>query len=79
MRFNQIVASGLTLLSSTVVAHPGHDITAELAERREFLSTRPEELRSATLSAEMPCWKQLGLRVSVLHNMLAREQVLTQL
>lgn len=38
MRFTQTVLSGLTLLSS-VSAHPGHDISQEIAERREFLSS----------------------------------------
>ncbi|KAI1502217.1 aromatic compound dioxygenase [Biscogniauxia marginata] len=39
MRFIQTVASGLALLSSSVIAHPGHDLTQEIAERREFLSS----------------------------------------
>ncbi|KAH6657469.1 Intradiol ring-cleavage dioxygenase [Truncatella angustata] len=39
MRFAQTVVSGLTLLSSSVLAHPGHDVTQEIAERREFLSS----------------------------------------
>ncbi|KAK9772182.1 putative Intradiol ring-cleavage dioxygenase [Seiridium cardinale] len=39
MRFTQTVVSGLTLLSSSVFAHPGHDLTQEIAERREFLSS----------------------------------------
>ncbi|KAJ9145299.1 Aromatic compound dioxygenase [Pleurostoma richardsiae] len=39
MRFNQIVASGLSLLTSSVLAHPGHDLTQEIAERREFLGS----------------------------------------
>ncbi|KAI0130428.1 Intradiol ring-cleavage dioxygenase [Xylariales sp. AK1849] len=34
-----VVVSGLALLSSTVIAHPGHDLTQEIAERRDFLST----------------------------------------
>ncbi|KAL1595172.1 hypothetical protein SLS60_009860 [Paraconiothyrium brasiliense] len=38
MRFTQTVLSGLTLLSA-VSAHPGHDLTQEIAERREFLSS----------------------------------------
>ncbi|KAI5918084.1 aromatic compound dioxygenase [Camillea tinctor] len=33
------VVSGLALLSSSVVAHPGHDLTQEIAERREFLNS----------------------------------------
>ncbi|KAK1487213.1 hypothetical protein CCUS01_03557 [Colletotrichum cuscutae] len=37
MRFST-VASGLALLSGAV-AHPGHDLTKEIAERRAFLST----------------------------------------
>jgi hypothetical protein len=39
MRFTKTVVSGLTLLSSSVLAHPGHDLTQEIAERREFLSS----------------------------------------
>lgn len=39
MRFTQTVVSGLAFLSSSVLAHPGHDLTHEIAERREFLST----------------------------------------
>lgn len=38
MRFTQTVVSGLTLLS-TSFAHPGHDLTAEILERREFLDS----------------------------------------
>ncbi|KAJ4303689.1 hypothetical protein N0V90_002590 [Kalmusia sp. IMI 367209] len=38
MRFTQTIVSGLTLLS-TSFAHPGHDLTQEIAERREFLSS----------------------------------------
>lgn len=39
MRFTQTVASGLALLSSGVIAHPGHDLTQEIAERRAFLGS----------------------------------------
>ncbi|KAI0601080.1 aromatic compound dioxygenase [Biscogniauxia sp. FL1348] len=39
MHFIQTVVSGLALLSSSVTAHPGHDLTQEIAERREFLSS----------------------------------------
>ncbi|KAI1631627.1 aromatic compound dioxygenase [Biscogniauxia mediterranea] len=39
MYFTQTVVSGLALLSSSVIAHPGHDLTQEIAERREFLSS----------------------------------------
>lgn len=39
MRFAQTVASGLALLSSGVIAHPGHDLTQEIAERRAFLGS----------------------------------------
>ncbi|KAI0126913.1 Intradiol ring-cleavage dioxygenase-like protein [Xylariales sp. AK1849] len=41
MRFPQVIASGLALLlSSAVLAHPGHDVTKEVAERRKFLSSQ---------------------------------------
>ncbi|KAJ4347281.1 uncharacterized protein N0V89_011221 [Didymosphaeria variabile] len=39
MRFTQTVLSGLTFLSA-VSAHPGHDLTQEIAERREFLGSQ---------------------------------------
>lgn len=32
------VVSALILLASTTVAHPGHDISLEVAERRDFLN-----------------------------------------
>lgn len=38
MRFNSVVLPGLALLSS-VLAHPGHDLTQEIAERRAYLSS----------------------------------------
>lgn len=38
MLFAYTVLSGLTLLSS-VSAHPGHDLTQEIAERRDFLGS----------------------------------------
>ncbi|KAI0529996.1 aromatic compound dioxygenase [Xylaria digitata] len=39
MRFTQSLISGLTLLSGSALAHPGHDLTQEIAERREFLGS----------------------------------------
>lgn len=39
MRFTTSVVSGLVLLAGSAVAHPGHDITQEIKERRDFLST----------------------------------------
>ncbi|OTA55934.1 aromatic compound dioxygenase [Hypoxylon sp. EC38] len=39
MRFTSSVVSGLVLLASSAVAHPGHDISHEIKERREFLSS----------------------------------------
>ncbi|KAI1382716.1 aromatic compound dioxygenase [Hypoxylon trugodes] len=39
MRFASSVVSGLALLAGSVVAHPGHDLTQEIKERREFLSS----------------------------------------
>ncbi|KAI1853982.1 hypothetical protein JX265_003695 [Neoarthrinium moseri] len=38
MRFITTAVSGLALLSSSAVAHPGHDLTQEIAERRSFLN-----------------------------------------
>ncbi|EMR70803.1 putative extracellular dioxygenase protein [Eutypa lata UCREL1] len=38
MRFNSL-ASGLAVLSGLASAHPGHDLTQEIAERREFLGS----------------------------------------
>ncbi|KAH9904220.1 aromatic compound dioxygenase [Xylariomycetidae sp. FL2044] len=39
MRFaTTVVASGLALMSGVAVAHPGHDISGEVAERRAFLA-----------------------------------------
>ncbi|KAH6662955.1 Intradiol ring-cleavage dioxygenase [Plectosphaerella plurivora] len=39
MRFSGPVALALATLSSNVVAHPGHDLTEEIAERRAFLGS----------------------------------------
>ncbi|KAJ3561147.1 hypothetical protein NPX13_g9058 [Xylaria arbuscula] len=39
MRFTQSFASGLALFSASAVAHPGHDLTQEIAERRDFLGS----------------------------------------
>ncbi|KAI1121381.1 aromatic compound dioxygenase [Nemania abortiva] len=39
MRFTPSFVSGLALLSGSVLAHPGHDLTQEIAERREFLGS----------------------------------------
>lgn len=38
MRFNSL-ASGLAVLSGLASAHPGHDLTQEIAERRDFLGS----------------------------------------
>ncbi|KAI1373972.1 aromatic compound dioxygenase [Hypoxylon crocopeplum] len=39
MRFASSVISGLALLVGSTVAHPGHDISHEIKERREFLNS----------------------------------------
>ncbi|KAH8659961.1 Intradiol ring-cleavage dioxygenase [Xylariales sp. PMI_506] len=39
MRFTQLVVSGLAVLPSSVLAHPGHDVSIEAAERRQFLGS----------------------------------------
>jgi hypothetical protein len=39
MRFAQAVASSLVLLSSHVLAHPGHDVSQEIAARQNYLSS----------------------------------------
>ncbi|KAI0970594.1 aromatic compound dioxygenase [Xylaria arbuscula] len=39
MRFSQSFISSLALLSGPALAHPGHDLTKEIAERREFLGS----------------------------------------
>ncbi|KAI0892755.1 aromatic compound dioxygenase [Annulohypoxylon nitens] len=39
MRFNNYVVPGLAILSGPVLAHPGHDISHEILERREFLNS----------------------------------------
>ncbi|OTB00563.1 hypothetical protein M426DRAFT_235203 [Hypoxylon sp. CI-4A] len=39
MHFSSSVIPSLALLAASVVAHPGHDLTQEIKERREFLST----------------------------------------
>lgn len=39
MRFTQSFASGLALFSTSAIAHPGHDLTQEIAERRDFLGS----------------------------------------
>lgn len=36
------------LASSAVIAHPGHDVTEEAAERAEFFKRNPKTLRSCT-------------------------------
>ncbi|KAF3061485.1 hypothetical protein GL218_03676 [Daldinia childiae] len=39
MRFSTSIISGLALLAGSAVAHPGHDISEEVKERREFLGS----------------------------------------
>lgn len=39
MRFAGSVVSGLALLTGFAAAHPGHDLTQEIKERREFLNS----------------------------------------
>ncbi len=39
MRFASSTLLSLALLAGSAVAHPGHDISEEIRERREFLST----------------------------------------
>jgi hypothetical protein len=39
MRFSTSVVSSIALLSGAAVAHPGHDLTQEIAERRAFLGS----------------------------------------
>ncbi|KAI1084210.1 aromatic compound dioxygenase [Whalleya microplaca] len=39
MRFATSVVSGLAFLAGSVVAHPGHDISQEIKERRDYLSS----------------------------------------
>ena len=52
MHFN---AAMLALLFGTVVAHPGHDLTQEMAERRDFLGS----VKRASLSH---CTEKLAAR-----------------
>ncbi|KAI0095366.1 aromatic compound dioxygenase [Daldinia grandis] len=39
MRFSISIVSGLALLAGSAAAHPGHDISQEVKERREFLGS----------------------------------------
>ncbi|KAI0009577.1 aromatic compound dioxygenase [Xylariaceae sp. FL0662B] len=39
MRFATSVVSGLAVLAGSVVAHPGHDISQEIKERRDYLAS----------------------------------------
>ncbi|KAI1208505.1 aromatic compound dioxygenase [Annulohypoxylon truncatum] len=39
MKFSSSVVSGLAVLSGPVLAHPGHDVSHEILERREFLNS----------------------------------------
>jgi protocatechuate 3,4-dioxygenase beta subunit len=39
MHFSKAIVSGVALMSSAVLAHPGHDIKQEAAERRAFLNS----------------------------------------
>lgn len=77
MRFTQIVASGLTLLSSTVVAHPGHDMTAELAARREYISSvKRTDLShcSAKLKARGVAKRNVARRSAMLESARAKSE-----
>lgn len=42
MRFTSVLAGALA--STAVMAHPGHDHTAEMLERRQFLQNKPRDL-----------------------------------
>lgn len=42
MRFSTVLAGAFA--STAVMAHPGHDHTAEMLERREFLQNKPRDL-----------------------------------
>lgn len=42
MHFSKLLAGAL--VSTGVMAHPGHDATQEIAERRAFFQNRPRDL-----------------------------------
>ena len=42
MRFSTVLAGALA--SAGIMAHPGHDATQEMAERRAFFENRPRDL-----------------------------------
>jgi len=50
MRFSILAAVTATLLGSSVLAHPGHDIREELAERAEFLKHSKKDLSHCAAS-----------------------------
>lgn len=44
MRFSASLAVAVTLYASSVLAHPGHDDSHEIAERAAFLKTSKRDL-----------------------------------
>ncbi|KAF7586028.1 hypothetical protein BBP40_009662, partial [Aspergillus hancockii] len=66
--------AGLAGLTSVVSAHPGHDITAEAAERATFLKNAP--LRSRSLDQ---CATKLRARGQEKKNIARREQAVKNL
>ncbi|KAI1410365.1 aromatic compound dioxygenase [Hypoxylon sp. FL1857] len=57
MRFTNSVVSALVLLAIPAVAHPGHDISYEIKERREFL----DSVKRANLNHCAPQLKARGI------------------
>jgi hypothetical protein len=77
MRFAQTIVSGLAVLSSGVLAHPGHDVTQELAERREFLGSVKRSSLShcaATLKARGVDKRNVARRTAMLEKARAKRK-----
>ncbi|KAI0123521.1 Intradiol ring-cleavage dioxygenase [Xylariales sp. AK1849] len=74
----QTIVSGLALLSGAVLAHPGHDVTEEIAERREFLgAVKRADLShcSAKLKARGVGKRNVARRNAALENARAKRGI----
>lgn len=68
------VTAGLLGLASVVAAHPGHDHTAEAAERRHFMRNAPIQSRSLS-----QCASKLKARGLEAKNVARRQNAVKQI
>jgi len=74
VQFNRTLVAGLVGLAGLALAHPGHDVKAEAAERAAFIKRTPLESRSLGHCAE-----NLKARGYEAKNVARRQQTVEQL